>query len=126
MEEQDLYELRTKDSLAAVAWKLRARVFPSQVQAAQYLRVNRSTILRYENGDIVASLDYLACLSLAISDREAKSSQEIDIVQLKLLQDLNKVRVSFYPDELAFKSWQHVVRAAERYMAEVEQKRTEP
>ncbi|HKP53638.1 MAG TPA: tetratricopeptide repeat protein [Chloroflexia bacterium] len=124
-DEPRLREFRIDDSLADVAWKLRARVFGSQVQAAQHLGVNRSTVLRYENGDIAASLGYLAALCRAIADRAAVSGQELDTLRGRLVQELNKVRATFYREEFPFESWVDVVRAADRYLAEVEKRRTE-
>jgi predicted ATPase/predicted negative regulator of RcsB-dependent stress response len=124
-EERHVYQLRSNDSLADVAWKLRARVFSSQVQAAQRLGINRSTILRYENGGIVANLGYLACLCRGNLDDLAKGGQDIEAAQQALAEELNDIRRRFYPDDRPFKSWQDVVAAANRYLVEVELRRTD-
>lgn len=105
---------------------LRRRVFYTQGEAADYFGLNRSTIQRYETGQIRrVPPGYMAELAILFSQNERIGADALVEVQAQLLQELNNFLKwsPHYRGEQLFFEWADLEACATRYLppAKVEQ-----
>ena len=98
---------------------LRAEVFASQVKAADYLLVNRSSISKYEKGTVRPPIGYLASLAKCLLKELASNDNDIGNLRDALLKEINKaIRSSYFSDEKPFVDWNELEETVKFYKTE--------
>lgn len=94
--------------------RLRSLVFSSHKTAADYCRLSRSQITRYESGETVPESGYVACLMERIVERRGlgREAQEF------LLDQYNTAVRRYYPDSSVLRDWPSLCQHAESFLAE--------
>src|SRR5689334_19678094 len=104
--------------LALFVADLRAWVFTSKAQAGRSFGLAHTTIVRYENGQILPPPGYLACLARLVGERIAEHDTPRDEVRQTLLQEVNCALRDCYPDTPLLEDWHGLCRCAEAYQQE--------
>ena len=102
--------------LAGFVGMLRQQVFSSQAKAAAYFHLHRTTIVRYERGELTPPLGYLACLvRLCIDQRTLAGQKEVKDCQQILLKEANRAIHHDYKD-LPLQNWDELCAVADEYL----------
>ena len=103
--------------LAGFIGMLRQQVFSSQAKAAAHFHLHRTTIVRYERGELAPPLGYLACLArLRIDQLTLAGEQNVTDVQQTLLKEANRAVHHDYQD-VPFQNWDELCAVAGEYLA---------
>jgi len=103
--------------LADFLISLREQVFETQSAAGQYFGLHHTTISRYEGGERVPPLGYLACLVWLIVARVEQEGHAVEEWRQVLLEEVNKAIARWYQDEVPFGSWDELCHVTEGFMA---------
>ncbi|MBN1991680.1 MAG: hypothetical protein JW953_03180, partial [Anaerolineae bacterium] len=106
-----------KYDLAGFVGMLRQQVFSSQAKAAAHFHLHRTTIVRYERGELAPPLGYLACLvGLCIDQLTLAGEKEVEDCQQTFLKEANRAIHHDYQD-LPFQNWGELCAVADEYLA---------
>ena len=91
---------------------LRMRRFRAQSDAATYFHCHRSTISRYETGDVEPPIGYLAHLLFLVSERH----EPTEPIRETLLKEANRAIRRVYQSEPPFRSWESLIYCSQEYI----------
>jgi WD40 repeat protein len=104
------------NDLADFVGDLRAKIFASKLEAARYFKLARTTVSRYESGQLVPPLGYLAGLAQLHLERLVVDES----YKHTLLQEINKVLRWYYRDKVPFQKplhdWAELSHLAQTYL----------
>ncbi|HEX2913802.1 MAG TPA: NB-ARC domain-containing protein [Chloroflexia bacterium] len=116
--------------LAEFAAELRAKSFSSKLEAARHFNLARPTVSRYESGQIVPPLGYLAELARLSLQQVQMEGLPLEAYRQSLVQEINKALRWHYrekePFQKPFQHWQALEELAESYLSGRQGEKTAP
>ncbi|MBM7841852.1 NB-ARC domain-containing protein [Herpetosiphon giganteus] len=111
------------EGLGAFLGDLRSWVFRSKNRAARHFGLAHTTIMRYENDQILCPLGYIAALAQLVIDQLDLPPYQRGLAEQQLLATiqfaLNEYAIDFTP----LATWQALQQLASAYLAEVQQQK---
>ncbi len=108
----------TITDLGTFAGDLRSLVFSSHQHIATELKLNRTTILRYENGKTHPPISYMAFLAQQVWVRHLQPKGNPTTDQLALLHEINKAIRANYHHDVPYHNWDELEADATKYLSE--------
>lgn len=106
-----------RDDLAGFVGMLRQQLFSAQGKAAAHFHLHRTTIVRYEQGELTPPLGYLACLVGLLSDQLVLAGEDAASYRPTLLAEVNKAIRYDYRD-IPLQDWAELQGVADEYLAQ--------
>lgn len=106
-----------RDDLAGFVGVLRQQVFSAQGKAAAHFYLHRSTIVRYEQGELTPPLGYVTSLLHLLSDQLALAGEDVPSFQAILLTEINRAIRYDYQD-IPFQDWAELRGVADEYLTQ--------
>ncbi len=111
------------EGLGAFLGDLRSWVFRSKNRAARHFGLAHTTIMRYENDQILCPLGYIAALAQLVIDQLELPPYQRGLAEQQLLATIQHALSEYAIDPTPLATWLELQQLASAYLAEVQQQK---
>lgn len=113
------------EGLGAFLGDLRSWVFRSKNRAARHFGLAHTTIMRYENDQILCPLGYIAALAQLVIEQLDLPPYQRGLAEQQLLATIQYALTEYAIDPTPLATWPELTNLATAYLAEVQQQKQE-